>query len=162
MMTAKDATNKPLSMAIKIIICFHLVSTGLWLVGQTLVIIWLVASSRLQTPAATTENAMLQYDRAISITDTFILIPLHAMSTYGLSHREFYSIICSWIALALSMYWPTIFYLDKAHACHQRLANTSTNAFGQPVIIIFIAFNIWGSWYVCRNKELILWWETDF
>lgn len=92
MTSAKDVTTKPLSLCMKVIIGFHIVSAMLWLFGQTLSI-WqyeLVASWGFQTPANLTENAVVQYDRGMAIADTFILIPLHAMAAYGLLERKFY------------------------------------------------------------------------
>lgn len=164
MTNAKDATNKPLSLAIKVIIGFHIVSAVLWLFGQTLSI-WQhewVASFGLQIPAESTENAVIQYDRAIAITDTFILIPLHLMAAYGLLERKFYGVICSWMAFALSMYWPTIFICTRYTFAAGDVKTPPTDAFSACVVVFVIVFSIWGSWYQCRNKELLLWWEKDF
>ena len=90
MTNAKDVTNKPLSLSLKIIIGFHIGSAVLWFFGQTLSI-WqheLAASWGFQTNE--TDNAVIQYDRAIAMADTIILIPLHAMAAYGLLDRKFY------------------------------------------------------------------------
>lgn len=165
MTNAKNVTNKPLSLGLKVIIGFHIVSAVLWLFGQTHSI-WqheMVASWGLQTSAAETEHAVIQYDRAMAIVDTLILIPLHAMSAYGLLNREFYGVICSWMAFSLSLYWPSIFIASRYTFATGGVQTPPTDVVSASVVGFIIAFSIWGSWYQCRrNKELLLWWEKDF
>ena len=161
---AKDVTTKPLPTGIKVIIVFHILSTCLWLVGQTLSIFdydFVAEYTGLVERRELTENAVVEFYRAIAIADTAIGIPLHVLSAYGLLQHKFYGAICSWMAFCFSMYWPSIFWGTHITFVQGNVKHPPLNALDGSIPALVFIFAVWGSWYQCHLRELILWWEKD-
>uniref|UniRef100_A0A7R9VM25 EXPERA domain-containing protein n=1 Tax=Pseudictyota dubia TaxID=2749911 RepID=A0A7R9VM25_9STRA len=158
-----SSSSPPLSLALKAIVVFHVVNAGLWLVGQTLAV-WqydLVASWGFQTPRELLDGAVVETNRAIGMADTIVLNPVYIMAAAGLLKRQFYGAICSWMAFALTMYWTSIGYaLDIAYESGG-IKNVPLDAFALAVISFDFAFSVWGSWYLCRSNEVLVWWQKD-
>jgi len=158
------AGPSPLSLALKIIIAFHAFSVPLWLFGQTFSI-WqydMVASTGLQPPRDVSDNAVVENNRAIAMADSVVLIPLHAMAAVGLLQRQFYGVITAWMAFALSMYWPAIFWMSLIAYQQGGVQHEAPDAESLIVTAVVFVFAAWGSWYLCRSKEMLIWHEKEF
>ena len=78
--------KKRLPLAVKVIVGFHLVSFVLWLFGQTGAVLAYdtVAAWGFQEPRTLTDPALVEVNRAIGLTDTFLMLPLYLVATVGL------------------------------------------------------------------------------
>jgi len=163
-MNAVTREQSPLSNGLRIILTFHIVSAILWLVGQTGSVFFYdtVASWGLQEPRRDVDPALVQVNVAVALSDTFVLIPLHVMAAYGILKRAFYGIICSWMNFAVTLYWTTLFWTGMIVYAVGGVKNGHLDAITLAIVLLIIGMAIWGSWYQCRNKKLIEWWERDF
>jgi len=103
------------TLPIKLIIGFHVLNLVLWFFGQT----WAVfdydtaASWGLQDPRILIDPAIVEVNRGIGLTDTFILLPIFLLATIGLLKRKFWGNVFSWMAFALTFYWPVVFWCSQ-------------------------------------------------
>jgi len=164
-LTSAPAPSTELPRGVQVIIGFHIVNLCLWIVGQAGALVnydW-VASIGLQDPREMTDQAIVANSLGIATTDTLILLPLLALATVGLLTFQFYGVICSWMVFAVSMYWTMMFWMTAG------ITYVSANIEHVPVRLstlvptaAIFGFSVWGSWYLCRNEKLLIWWERDF
>lgn len=145
-----------LLLGVKVIIGFHIFSFVTWSFGQSGAVVAYdrVASWGLQDPRALVDPVIVQVNRAIGLTDTFIMLPLFLVATVGLLRRKFYGAVASWLAFGMTLYWPVVFWASQGFyaAADIRHAPTPAAAILLPGALWLIA--AWGSWYLFKNREL--------
>ena len=146
-----------LPLGVKLIIGFHLASFVILFFGQSLAVVAYdrVADWGLQEPSALLDPVIVQVNRSIGLTDTIIMLPLHAIAAAGLLQMRFYGAVASWLVFGMTMYWPLLFWTAQGFyaAAGTRHVPTSTMAIIVPAACMLIA--IWGSWYLYRNRDLL-------
>jgi len=99
------------------------------------------------------DPAIVEGNRGIALADTIILLPVFLVATVGLLKRRGYGAIASWMAFALTLYWPVVFwsslwfYADTGIK-HQPL---SVSVIVFPASLMIIA--LWGTWYLAKHRR---------
>ena len=146
-----------LTIGIKVIIGFHIVSFVLWFFGQTLAVFAydLVAGWGLQDPRSLVDPVIVEINRAIGLTDTILMLPLHALAAVGLLQRRFYGAVASWLVFGITLYWPVIFWTSQGFYA-------AANITHMPMTVAYVLlpgvaalFACWGSWYLYDNRGLL-------
>ncbi|MBT8396806.1 MAG: hypothetical protein HKO65_05740 [Gemmatimonadetes bacterium] len=144
-----------MSVGMKVIIGFHMVSFSLWLIGQTGAVLDYdtVAAWGLQGPRDLLDPVIVEVNRGIGLADTFVMLPLHAAALLGLIRGRFYGLVTSWLVFGMTIYWPTVFwcsqyFYSRAGVVHQP---TQPEAVILPAVMMAVA--IWGSWYLAKNRS---------
>ena len=160
-----SAQEQQLSLGLRVIVGFHILSAFLWILGQTFAVFSYdaAASMGLQEPRDLTDPALVQVSIGIGMADTVILIPLHTLAAYAIVRREFYGIIMSWMNFAVSMYWTAIYWTGLIAYGMGSIKHASADTTSLAVTIFVFLFAVWGSWYQCRGcRGLVDWWVNDF
>ncbi len=143
-----------MSVGLRVVVGFHIVSFFLWLVGQTGAVFMYdtVAGWGLQDPRNLLDPVIVEVNRGIGLADTLVMLPLHSVAALGLVKRRTYGLITSWLVFGMTIYWPTVFwstqyFYGKAGVTHQP---TQPEAIVLPGIMMLIA--IWGSWFLAKHR----------
>jgi len=152
----RHSTQLPLG--IKIIIGFHLLSFVMWFFGQggAVVAYDKVAEWGLQDPREALDPVIVEVNRAIGLTDTIIMLPLFIVAAIGLLRRRFYGAVVSWWALGMTLYWPVVFWTSQGFYAAANIKHQPTPIAAIIVPGAVLLFACWGSWYLCRKRELFL------
>lgn len=146
-----------LPLGFKLIVGFHAVSFVLWFFGQTLAVVAydMVAEWGLQDPRSAVDPVIVEINRAIGLTDTIIMLPLHLVAVLGLLRSRFYGAVASWLVFGITLYWPVVFWTSQGFYAAADIAH-------QPMLVGYVilpgvAFLVscWGSWYLYRNRGLL-------
>jgi len=142
-----------MSLGLKLIIGFHILNLVLWFFGQTWAVIDYdaVASWGLQDPRALLNPAIVEVNRGIGLADTFILLPIFLLATIGLLRKKFWGAVFSWMAFAITLYWPTVFWCSQFFFASNGITHYPTAISAIILPAIFMGFSIWGSWYLYRE-----------
>lgn len=142
-------------LGLKVIIAFHLISSFLWLIGQTGAVVAYdtVAELGLQDPRSALDPAIVEVNRAIGLADTLVMLPLHALAAFGLLRWRFYGVITSWLVFGVTVYWPIVFWCSQYFYARAGVTHNPT----QPVAIILpgimMVVALWGTWYLAKNRH---------
>ena len=149
-------TNSRRPISVMALILFHLVNVVLWFFGQTLAVFNfdMVASWGLQEPRALVDPVIVEFNRAIALADTLLLLPLFVVAAIGLMRLRFYGAVASWIVLGWSLYWPAVFWASQFFYAQtgMRHAPTGIDDLLVPGAMWIVA--AWGIWYPYRHREL--------
>lgn len=145
-----------LPLGVKVIVGFHLCSFVLWLLGQSLAVLAYdrVAAWGLQNPRPLVDPVIVEVNRAIGLTDTLIMLPLHLVASVGLLRRRFYGAVASWLVFGITLYWPVIFWTSQGFyaAAGIRHAPMIWTYVALPAVILLMA--AWGTCYLFRERDL--------
>ena len=153
----------PLSTGLRVLILL-LVLHLLLLCTQTWAV-WdydLMASFKLQEPRSMADEAVVQSNRAVGLADTIIMIPLSLMAIVGLSSKQFYGVVTSWMLLGIALYWPVVYVMSRITYASGDIEHVPLGVQDISVCSVVFLFGCWGSWLLCRSPELLLWWKKDF
>ncbi|MFC1514266.1 hypothetical protein ACFL5P_04565 [candidate division KSB1 bacterium] len=141
---------------IKLIIGFYLVSAVLWTIGQFGAVLFYdtIASWGLQDPRELLDPVIVEVNRAIGLTDMIIMIPLYIPAAVGLWRLKFYGAVFSWLVLGINLYWPVIFWSSQFFYGQSGIKYRETMMTANVILIIILAFSIWASWYIFRNRKI--------
>jgi len=147
------AKQSKISLAIKLIIGFHILNIVMWTVGQggSVIDYDTVADMGLVAPRLTLDPFIVVINQAIGLADALIGVPLFILAVIGLWQKKFWGVVFSWMVFGISFYWPTVawvkqyFYLDASIKCQPF-------DLGTHFMLAFVfLFSIWGSWYLYKN-----------
>lgn len=146
-----------LPLGIKVIIGFHIFSFTIWFFGQSMAVVDynMVAGWGLQGPRALVDPVIVEVNRAIGLTDTIVMLPLFIVAAVGLLRRRFFGAVASWLAFGMTLYWPIVFWISQSFYARASIRHQPTpiTAIVLPGALLLIA--CWGSWYLCRNREVL-------
>ena len=146
-------TRRPIG--VWLLILFFLFSLVLWFFGQTLAVIAydLTADWGLQEPRDSVDPAIVEFNRAIGLTDTILQYPLFIAGIIGLYRMRFYGAVASWMALAISVYWPVMWYVSKALFAANGIRDAPLSPGASLVPLAIVLISIWGVIYLYRRRD---------
>jgi hypothetical protein len=115
----------------------------------------MVAGWGLQDLRSAVDPVIVEIKRAIGLTDTLLLLPLHLVAAVGLLQRRFYGAVASWLVFGITLYWPVLFWASQGFYSAADIAHQPMTA--GYIILPGAAFLIacWGSWYLYRNRAVL-------
>jgi hypothetical protein len=152
-----------LPLGFKLLVGFHAVSFVLWFFGQTLTVVAydMVAGWGLQDPRSAVDPVIVEVNRAIGLTDTVLMLPLHLIAAVGLLQRRFYGAVASWLVFGITLYWPVMFWASQGFYAAAGITH-------QPMTVAYIVIPAavvviagWGSWYLYDRRELLWSWDQE-
>ena len=148
-------TKAKIPLGIKTIIGFHLLNIILWTIGQGGAVISYdtVAEWGLQDLRNIIDPAIVEVNKAIGLADMIILIPLFIVSVFGLWRKKFYGIIFSWLALGITLYWPTVFFCSQYFYGEGGIKHAHTPISTIILLSVILIFALWSCWYLIKNYK---------
>ena len=150
------AQTRPI--CITVIILFHVASAVLWVFGQTMAVLDYdqAAAWGLQDPRDLLDPVIVEVNRAIGLTDTLVMIPLHVLAAIGLWGLRWYGAVLSWMVFGMTIYWPLIFITSQYFYAEAGIQHAPAPlAFILTPAAIFV-FACWASWYLARHRALFV------
>lgn len=140
---------------IKAIIGFHLLNIILWTIGQGGAVISYdtVAEWGLQDLRNLIDPAIVEVNKAVGLADMIILIPLFIVSVFGLWRKKFYGIIFSWLALGITLYWPTVFLCSQYFYGEGGIKHVYTPISTIIFLSVILIFALWSCCYLTINYK---------
>jgi len=147
--------KKQIPTGIWIIVVFHIVNLILWTLGQTLAIFNydLVASWGLQDQRDLIDPAIVEVNRGIALADTYLLLPVFLIAVIGLVRLRWFGAIASWMAFALTLYWPVVFWSSQKFLAEAGIKHQPMSIAVVLLPACFMAFSLWGTWYLARQRR---------
>ena len=149
----RETTKIPLG--IKIIIGFHLFNILLWTIGQGGAVISYdtIAQWGLQDSRELINPVIVEVNRAIGLADMIIMIPLFLIAVIGLWRQKFYGAVFSWLALGITLYWPTVFFCSQYFYGQAGIKYQPTQISAIVILSMILIFTLWASWYLAKNYK---------
>jgi len=143
-------------LGIKIIIGFHLLSIILWTIGQGGAVIAYdtVAKWGLQEPQEVVDPVIVAVNKGIGFADFIIQIPLFILAVIGLWRLKFFGAVVSWLLLGMTIYWPVVAWSSKYFFAKAGVKYHPFDLASNLILVFIIAFAVWASWYLFRNRKL--------
>ena len=150
-----DKQNK-LTLAIRIIIGFHIVSIIFWGVGQGGAVIDYdaVAKMGLQDARETVDPVVVVVNRGIGLADALIGVPLFILAVIGLWRRKFWGAVFSWMVFGIGFYWTAIAWCKQDFYIRAGIKSQPFNMGVHLMLAFVFLFSVWGSWYLLKNRKL--------
>jgi len=144
-----------ISLGIKIIIGFHMLSIILWIIGQGGAVIAYdtVAKWGLQEPRELVDPVIVEVNRAIGLGDIIIQIPLFILAVIGLWRLRLYGAIASWLAFGITLYWPVVFWSSQHFYEQAGIKHQPTPISFNVILTLILLFAVWASWYLFKNYK---------
>jgi hypothetical protein len=136
-----------------IIIIFHILNLILWTFGQTIAVFNydLVASWGLQDQRILIDPATVEMNRGIGAADTIILLPIFLIAIIGLLKQRLFGAIASWMAFALTLYWPVVFWFSQMFFADAGIKHQPLSVAVVILPAVFMVFALWGTWYLTKH-----------
>ncbi len=143
---------------IKIIIGFHIISTVLWIIGQTFAIFYYdtVAAWGLQELRVFNDPVIIEVNRGIALADSIIMIPLFIPAVIGLWRLKFFGAVFSWMVLSINIYWPVEALSTKYFFSESGIKHVAFDIGTIIFLAIIVLFSGWACAYLLSKRKLFI------
>jgi len=93
-------------------------------------------------------------NRGIGLADALIGIPLFVLAIVGLWRMRYYGVVASWMALAISLYWPTVAWAKQFYYLQDGVQCQPFGIEVHLVLTFVVLFSAWAAWYQYRKRML--------
>ena len=162
-MEKESGKQNNIKLGVKFIIGFHMLNLLMFTVGQggAVVSYDTVAEWGLQEARDTVDPVLVVINRGIGLADVIIGVPLFILAIIGLWRQRYWGCVASWMVFAVSLYWTTVawckqyFYLQASVQCEPFNAGT------HGVLAFVFLFSLWGSWYLFKKRQWIVYHDVS-
>jgi hypothetical protein len=117
-----------------------------------------VAAFHLEEPRVLADEAVVQTNRAIGLTNLFVVIPLNLMAVAGLMvpsrcslQPPLWGMVSSYMILGVALYWPTLFLATRCTYASADIAHIKLGAGDATTAALVIVVALWSTWYLSTS-----------
>eukprot|EP00429_Kryptoperidinium_foliaceum_P019231 CAMPEP_0176035654 /NCGR_PEP_ID=MMETSP0120_2-20121206/17644_1 /TAXON_ID=160619 /ORGANISM="Kryptoperidinium foliaceum, Strain CCMP 1326" /LENGTH=174 /DNA_ID=CAMNT_0017369021 /DNA_START=23 /DNA_END=547 /DNA_ORIENTATION=- len=121
----------------------------------------LMARNKLQEPRFLADEAVVQSNRAICAAHSIVILPLNLLAIVGLTSKQFYGVVSSWMMLGTAMFWPTNFVASRFTYSSAGIRHVELNGGDFSICLFVFIFACWASQRLYRSTELVGWWLSS-